>query len=333
MNSRTPESPSRPADTRPGELEPGVEATERSREQQRTLGKVTLATSEAAPSSADTSETPLTPEEEEQAYAEQILSDIARWRGHYDTAERDFIRYAKRVQPSTPEGMERYDARLLRAEHDAEFAWRQLQHSTRDAVSEHVISSTPYDVAYAQRYGEGINPGDTIEASTAKFYRERIQALNTAVRADDTISDEARRERIELLGGTWNVVYAYIEATYRPSGRADSSYEIWQAEDRQRERNSRHNDMIKHLNHLNDLAREYQVMPLTFRNFMANDATIGYQARRDRGNALWHKAEYDREVVANYFRKVFSKDISAEEAALARRMQREQGDFWKFLAS
>lgn len=265
---------------------------------QRELGKVVLATAEN-----------LTPEDEERAYAEQLQADIARWRDRYDEDERDFIRYAERVHPQTPEEKARYLHRLLRAEHDADFSWRQLQAGTRDALDEHAISSDHYAIAYAQRYGEGIDPGKTIEAASAELYDERAQALQNAIENNPDLTTEDRQIQIDLLRHTWSVVYAYIEATD----------DIYHDHSGQLRRNQRHNDMIKHLNKLNDLARENNVSPLTFRNFMPNDVTFGYQERRDKGGALWHKAEYEREIVANYFRKVFAKEIAREDAAKAAR--------------
>ncbi len=303
MDMRTPEASSyQPEQTRSAELTTA---------KKRKLGEAALATaSQTQPSSeAPIAAKALTPEDEERAYAEQLTADIARWRNRYDEDERDFIRYAERVHPQTPEEKARYRNRLLRAEHDAEFSWQQLQGSTRDALDEHAISSDQYAIAYAQRYGEGVDPGKTIEAASAELYDERTRVLQDAIENNPTLTPEDRQTQVRLLRHTWSVVYAYIESTD----------DIYHDHSSQLRRNQRHNDMIKHLNKLNDLARENHVPPLTFRNFMPNDVTFGYQERRDKGGALWHKTEYEREIVANYFRKVFAKEIAREDAAKAAR--------------
>lgn len=324
LANSSPESPELPPDSEPSagpELPSEASAsTSEARPDlpsgtKRKLGQAVLAADQlpASPDaeSAPVDKSPTSPDEEEQTYAEQVLADIARWRDWYDDDERSFIGYSAKVHPKTPEEKSRYIDRLLRAEHDAAFNWQQMQASTREAVNEHIIPVGQYSIAYAQRYGEGINPGDTIEATSAILYDERIQTLSAAIKDSPDLTDEERRSELDQLRNTWSVVYAYIESTD----------DLYHDHSGQLRRNQCHNNMIRHLNQINDLARKYNTTPLTFRNFMPNDTTFGYQSHLDKGGALWHKAEFDREIVASYFRKVFAKEFARENAARAARQR------------
>ena len=233
----------------------------------------------------------------------QALAAIKRWSGLYDDEEADFRRFATQRQgqdTSTPEAQQKYQDWLRRSEQMAQMAWQEMQRSTNDALAARAISGR-YEVAQAQNYGQGIAPGDTIEAASAIFYQERMADLVGQLNADEDLSEAERQEKLRLLGGTWRRVSDYIESTS----------DLYDGYDGQRRRTAAHNAMIRQLNSLNDLAREYDLQPFTFRNFMTNDFV--YDKSRDRSGVLNYIADHDRETVANYFRKVFARDIAREE--------------------
>lgn len=235
--------------------------------------------------------------------SEQILAAIKRWSTLYDEEETDFQRFVKQWQgkdTSTPEAQQKYQDWLRRSEQMAQMAWQEMQRSTNDAVAKRVISGR-YEVARAQNYGQGIAPGDTIEAASAVFYQDRMTDLVGQVNADEGLAESERQEKLRLLGSTWRRVSDYLESTS----------DLYDGYDGQRRRTAAHNAMIRQLNSLNDLAREYDLQPFTFRNFMTND--FSYDKSRDRSGVLNYLADHDRETVANYFRKVFARDIAREE--------------------
>lgn len=310
MNIRMPETPSHQPESPDSDTENTFsefdwsERAELPRSQRRKLG-------EAALTALDQDEDiPLESsilEDTESTYAEQLQSEITRWRKLYDDDEHSFAQYAKHIHPSTPEEKLRYRNRLLRAEHDASFSWRQMRASTNDAIREGVVSSDRYSIARAEGYGQGIDPTKTIEAASSMFYAERLRALEEAINADTDSTSETKQANHHLLNRTWQVVEKYIESTFDWA----SSHEG------QNIRRSAHNGMIEQLNAMNDLAESYGTPRFTLRNFMKND--FEYSVARDRSGDLNHKAEYDRETVASYFQNVFQRNIAEQRRVQSRR--------------
>ncbi len=258
--------------------------------------------------STSTPEYPAVPESEKPNPAEATLERIAYWREEYDTVEHQFGEYRKQVKLGTLSADARYLASLKRYEEDASFNWQQMQRSTEAALNRRFISGL-YATAAAQNYGRGIDPADTIEATSSVFYEERLRALEAAINADSDTSPEEKQAKHRLLNRTWQVVEKYIETT------ADWA----SSREGQNARRSAHNDMIAQLNSMNDLAEAYGTPRFTFRNFMKND--FEYNHIRDLGGALNHRAEYDRETVANYFQNVFHRDIVEQQRRQSRRDQ------------
>ena len=79
----------------------------------------------------------------------------------------------------------------------------------------------------------------------------------------------------------------------------------------QNKRREAHNNLIRHLNYMNDLARKYGVRPFTFRNFETND--FAYSEKLDVGGHTNARADYDRSIVEAYCRIAFSSAYEKAE--------------------
>lgn len=145
--------------------------------------------------------------------------------------------------------------------------------------------------------------------------------FHTSILGDQKLSAEQKAAEYNLLRQTWPAVNTYLQAT----GDYDLQHEDPDAY--HRVRNSSHNQMIKQLNQLNDLARAHGLKPFTPRNFMTNDFV--YEQKRDSGGYLNSRAEYDRETVLGYFSQVFGKDFEVALSSISSKPSRSKvADFY-----
>ena len=77
-----------------------------------------------------------------------------------------------------------------------------------------------------------------------------------------------------------------------------------------KERTMAHNNVIKHLNGLNDLARKYHVRPFTVRNFCPSDA----RPKGKQTPAIADLMTYDRYSVQSYYVIAFSSEERKRQA-------------------
>ena len=273
------------AETQMERAEPGVEAetkhTKRQAKQQ--LGEAVLAV-----------------ERSEQKSAVDAEDEVRYWANNYNTTEGQFRQFCQRLQRGEWElGPERYRENVRRYENDLAIDWQRSEEAVAD-LRRRGRGNGLYELAALQQLGNGVEPEETIEAASGIFYHERAEQLAQALRAAGADGEAD----LKTMGLTWRKVMNYLEATHD----YDLLHEDYHSY--QNGRRAAHNEMIRQLNTLNDLAERYQTPRFTIRNFMTND--FYYEVRRDPGRALDHRANYDRESVMAYFALAFQQDFERE---------------------
>ncbi len=140
---------------------------------------------------------------------------------------------------------------------------------------------------------------NTIEARSGDCFYERREALKKA--ADNPGVDEQKKSRVvDLLNKFVSVVYEHIDLKYMDKqdireqyGDDGHMYEYI--------RRTAHNNAIKYLNELNDLAKELNVRPFTPRNFLPSDLVD----EKHQTGAEKIVFRYDRDIVEEYYAFAF----------------------------
>ena len=297
----------------------GTETKRAKRQAKRKLGEAILATeqaSEETPAAAEPAEQMATgaaatteqmateaataTQRSEQKLTVEAEDEVRYWANNYNTTEGQFRQFCQRLQRGEWElSPERYRENVRRYENDLAIDWQRSEEAVAD-LRRRGRGNGVYELAALQKLGSGVEPEDTIEAASGIFYHERAEQLAQALRAAgaDGAAD------LKTMGLTWRKVMNYLEATHD----YDLLHEDYHSY--QNGRRAAHNEMIRQLNTLNDLAEQYQTPRFTIRNFMTND--FYYEARRDPGRALDHRANYDRESVMAYFALAFQQDFERE---------------------
>ena len=150
----------------------------------------------------------------------------------------------------------------------------------------------------------------TVEAQAGNYYYERMEALRQAIEDSD---DEKAKEEIDYLKSFYPAVVEHLDFKYMsPDDVRDYGYDAYEYR-----RTRVHNDVIKHLNGVNDLARKYHVRPLTIRNFWSSDLV-----RKDAQTpAIAKVMRYDRDVVEEYYEIAFSSEVRRRKAKQERDMK------------
>lgn len=237
-------------------------------------------------------------------------NELGFWGDTYNQTEAQFVKYVDDLISQNSVKVEHqkdYRETLSRYEDDQAYNWQQLYANLGQAQSKSWFMNL-YAQADVLRLG-GVEPTKTIEAATGIFYDDRMSQLTQRM-AEVAASDGARSQRRieaerERIGETWQKVLIYLDATKDYDSR-NRDYNYYQ-----RNRRAAHNNMIKQLNWLNDLAEKYQTQRFALRDFKTNDFT--YHQKSDRGGHLNHWIEYDRETVLAYFKQAFGADFQRAE--------------------
>lgn len=296
----------------------GVETKRTRRQAKRELGEAVLAAergSEERPAAAEqeSEEGSAAAEPTEQIATEAAAvarseqkavvdaeDEVRYWANNYNTTEGQFRQFCQRLRRGEWElGPERYRENVRRYENDLAIDWQRSEEAVAD-LRQRGRGNGMYELAALQQLGSGVEPEDTIEAASGIFYHERAEQLAQVLRAAGADGEAD----LKTMGLTWRKVMNYLEATHD----YDLLHEDYHSY--QNGRRAAHNEMIRQLNTLNDLAERYQTPRFTIRNFMTND--FYYEARRDPGRALDHRANYDRESVMAYFALAFQQDFERE---------------------
>ena len=139
----------------------------------------------------------------------------------------------------------------------------------------------------------------TIEAQAGNFYHNRIAALREAILASDNAT--AAEEDLGYVKDFYPAVMEHLSFKYMTR---DEMLD-YDPDRYERNRTKAHNDVIKHLNGINDLARKYGVRPLTVRNFLPSDV----RDKRGQTPAIASVMRYDRDVVEEYYAIAFSSEL------------------------
>ncbi|MBQ2623140.1 hypothetical protein IJG12_02345 [Candidatus Saccharibacteria bacterium] len=154
----------------------------------------------------------------------------------------------------------------------------------------------------------------TIEAQAGNYYYERMDALRQAIEKSD---DEDKKESLDYLKGFYPAVVEHLDFKYMsPDDVRDYGYDEYESK-----RTRVHNNVIKHLNGVNDLARKYHVRPLTVRNFWSSDL-VRMSAQTP---AISKVMRFDRDVVEEYYEIAFSSEVKRRKAKQERDMR------WNFM--
>ena len=147
----------------------------------------------------------------------------------------------------------------------------------------------------------------TVEAQAGNYYYERIGMLRDAIQS---FGGEDAKKELEYLNGFYPAVMKHLEFKYL----TPEEIQGYGAEMYDSKRTKSHNEVIKHLNGLNDLARKYGTRPLTFRNFWPSDlCNINNQTP-----AIADVMRYDRYTVEEYYTIAFSSDVRKKEREFER---------------
>ncbi|MBR3386330.1 hypothetical protein IKG68_02070 [Candidatus Saccharibacteria bacterium] len=155
-------------------------------------------------------------------------------------------------------------------------------------------------------YHEEKDLAKTVEAQAGNWFYARERALETRLRESGT------EDEIRYLHNFYQSVEAHLDFKYMTREEkmdyGDARYE--------RNRTEAHNNAIKHLNGINDLARKYGTRPFTARNFWPSD--MRDKASQTPGMAAVMR--YDRDIVEEYYAIAFREDVARREAKLRRDM-------------
>lgn len=138
----------------------------------------------------------------------------------------------------------------------------------------------------------------TVEAQAGNFYYERMEDLKKAIEA---VGGEEAEKDLKYMGDFYPAVVEHLDFKYMsPADVKDYGYDMYESK-----RTRVHNDVIRHLNGLNALARKYQVRPLTVRDFWTSDLC----SKNNQTPAIAKVMRYDRDIVEEYYEIAFSSEV------------------------
>lgn len=242
----------------------------------------------------------------EQAYAEQVERAPEQATMFFKSAlsvEKDFDRRRQAVESKgdemTQKEFEVWEDELSDEIGCAENELRKTDH-TLETVAECERVMT-YFAGDTELYR-------TIEAQAGRFYHERISNLREAIQSS---GDKQAQEELDYVKGFYNIVMIHLDYKYMTRDEVmDFGYE-----EHNKSQIFAHNNVIKHLNGLNELAKKYHVRPLTVRNFWPSDL----REEKDQTVAVREVMRYDRHSVEGYYATAFSSEVQRREYIRARK--------------
>lgn len=234
--------------------------------------------------------------------SETAIENVQYWGQSYNNLESQFMEHRQNIDLDDPGSRERYKTMLRRYEDEVSHVWGYMEDATKTANSYNRLGD-PYSRSAAQGINvPGGEEGSTIEACSSIFYGERVNALRAAIQDDPSLTPEEMEDRGRLLRSTWSKVLDRIEANQDiAERRRDPVAHFYYC-------NELHDNLIRHLNQMNDFAKSYHLEPFTPRNFITNDRN--YSELRDRNGDYHARVETDRSIVDYYFRQVFSREYT-----------------------
>lgn len=156
---------------------------------------------------------------------------------------------------------------------------------------------------------------EAIEARSGDYFTQRARALREAIEASD---EKTKQSDLSIVGSFWSSVAEHLEYRYTTQAELRDQYgdDMWSLQQFDERRTASHNDAIKHLNYLNDLARKYGTRPFTPRNFWTSQ-------NQRQTPAMSSHMSYDRHVFESFYTHAFGK-----ESVDRIRRKHERNSYW-----
>ncbi len=215
--------------------------------------------------------------------------------------------FAKQLQRISERGEKRISkAEFEKWEDDYEYDWNRLKKELE--VGEIYSAEAEADVESPLLGIIKEKLTNTIEAQAGNFYDERYQSLMNAIRESDSPSKE---KDIEYLHNFRHLVMSHIDYKYIDKYNTAENYDSYDSLRNDNLRVNAHNNVIRHLNGMNDLAKKYHTRKFTPRNFWTSNGT------KETPNV---KARIlnDRHIVEAYYSIAFSYEIRDYERKMNR---------------
>lgn len=226
----------------------------------------------------------------EQEFIERRREDTRHWARYYMGAEQAFDRRVKNNKISETE--------FMKWEDEVGGAFFKMKEAEYDAC---------YPSKYEKDREEMIGSANslmTAEVYAANFYEERKEALKQKILQNE--NPEERDNHLKILGDLHDKVCAHIEC------KRDFELKSKDVGAFDEARKNAHNSLIRNMNQINNLADEYRVRRLTFRNFLINDDK-NYNAAYDIYLDTDARYDFDRSSVEKYTMIAFDDEYKKAE--------------------
>ena len=238
----------------------------------------------------------------EQEFMERRREDTVHWARYYVGAEQSFDRRVKDNKISETE--------FMKWEDEVGGAFFKMKEAEYDACY-----TSKYEKDREEMIGSA-NSLMTAEVYAANFYEERKEALKQKILQNE--NPEERDNHLKILGDLHDKVCAHIEC------KRDFELKSKDVGAFDEARKNAHNSLIRNMNQINNLADEYRVRRLTFRNFLINDDK-NYNAAYDIYLDTDARYDFDRSGVEKYTMIAF--DDEYKKIALLK--ERYKDDIYK----
>lgn len=226
----------------------------------------------------------------EQEFVERRREDTRHWARYYVGAEQAFDRRVKDNKISETE--------FMKWEDEVGGAFFKMKEAEYDAC---------YPSKYEKDREEMIGSANslmTAEVYAANFYEERKEALKQKILQNE--NPEERDNHLKILGDLHDKVCAHIEC------KRDFELKSKDVGAFDEARKNAHNSLIRNMNQINNLADEYRVRRLTFRNFLINDDK-NYNVAYDIYLDTDARYDFDRSSVEKYTMIAFDDEYKKAE--------------------
>lgn len=226
----------------------------------------------------------------EQEFIERRREDTRHWARYYVGAEQAFDRRVKANKISETE--------FMKWEDEVGGAFFKMKEAEYDACY-----TSKYEKDREEMIGSA-NSLMTAEVYAANFYEERKEALKQKILQNE--NPEERDNHLKILGDLHDKVCAHIEC------KRDFELKSKDVGAFDEARKNAHNSLIRNMNQINNLADEYRVRRLTFRNFLINDDK-NYNAAYDIYLDTDARYDFDRSSVEKYTMIAFDDEYKKAE--------------------
>ena len=226
----------------------------------------------------------------QEEFMERRREDTRHWARYYMGAEQAFDRRVKNNKISETE--------FMKWEDEVGGAFFKMKEAEYDAC---------YPSKYEKDREEMIGSANslmTAEVYAANFYEERKEALKQKILQNE--NPEERDNHLKILGDLHDKVCAHIEC------KRDFELKSKDVGAFDEARKNAHNSLIRNMNQINNLADEYRVRRLTFRNFLINDDK-NYNAAYDIYLDTDARYDFDRSSVEKYTMIAFDDEYRKAE--------------------